>query len=88
MDTNRKSLTPISDFGDKQLEMIKYFCDFVDDSNQLDEQLNQYYTKYTEKLGFAESILILRNKHNPYGAIGISAVLYLGLGVMVYCLSI
>lgn len=34
-----------------QLEMIKYFCDFIDDSKQLDEQLKAYYTKYTDKLG-------------------------------------
>lgn len=37
-----------------QLEMIKYFCDFIDDSNQLDEDLKAYYTKYTDKLGLTE----------------------------------
>lgn len=37
-----------------QLEMIKYFCDFIDDSKQLDEQLKVYYTKYTDKLGLTE----------------------------------
>lgn len=37
-----------------QLEMIKYFCDFIDDSKELDEQLKVYYTKYTDKLGLTE----------------------------------
>ena len=37
-----------------QLEMIKYFCDFIDDSKQLDEKLKIYYTKYTVKLGLTE----------------------------------
>jgi uncharacterized protein with HEPN domain len=37
-----------------QLEMIKYFCDFTDDSKQLDEQLKTYYTKYTDKLGLTD----------------------------------
>jgi hypothetical protein len=37
-----------------QLEMIKYFCNFIDDSKQLDEQLKIYYTKYTDKLGLTD----------------------------------
>jgi len=41
-----------SDVG--QLEMIKYFCDFIDDSKQLDEQLKVFYAKYTDKFGLTE----------------------------------
>lgn len=37
-----------------QLEMIKYFCEFIDDSKQLDNQLKEYYIKYTNKLGLTE----------------------------------
>jgi hypothetical protein len=37
-----------------QLEMIKYFCDFIDDSKQLDEQLKAYYTNYTDIIGLTE----------------------------------
>lgn len=37
-----------------QLEMIKYFCDFIDESKQVDEQLESYYKKYTDKLGLTE----------------------------------
>ena len=37
-----------------QLEMIKYFCDFVDDSKELDKQLKAYYKNYTDKLGLTE----------------------------------
>ncbi len=37
-----------------QLEMIKYFCDFIDDAKQLDEQLETYYTKYKDKLGLTD----------------------------------
>jgi hypothetical protein len=37
-----------------QLEMIKYFCDFIDDSKLLDERLKIYYTKYTDKLGLTD----------------------------------
>ncbi len=38
-----------------QLEMIKYFCDFIDDSNQLDKELKAYYKKHTDKLGLTEN---------------------------------
>lgn len=37
-----------------QLEMIKYFCDFIDTSKHLDEELKVYYTKYTDKLGLTQ----------------------------------
>lgn len=37
-----------------QLEMIKYFCDFIDDSKELDEKLKAYYTSYTDKLGLTD----------------------------------
>lgn len=36
------------------LEMIKYFCDFIDSSIQLDEKLKKYYTSYTDKLGLTK----------------------------------
>ncbi len=34
--------------------MIKYFCDFIDDSKELDEKLKAYYTSYTDKLGLTD----------------------------------
>lgn len=37
-----------------QLEMIKYFCEFIDKSKLLDEQLREYYVKYTESFGITE----------------------------------
>ena len=37
-----------------QLEMIKFFCDFVDDIEEVDKELNDYYSKYTSKLGLTE----------------------------------
>jgi len=37
-----------------QLEMIKYFCDFIEDSKSLQEELKTYYAKYTDKLGLKE----------------------------------
>lgn len=37
-----------------QLEMIKYFCDFIDDSKELDEKLTTYYTSYKDKLGITD----------------------------------
>lgn len=46
-----------------QLEMMKYFCDFIDDSKQLDNQLKVYYAKYTDKLGLTEErIELLMNE--------------------------
>lgn len=41
-----------SDLGRK--EIIKYFTDFIDDSEELDEQLTEYYKKYTDRLGLTE----------------------------------
>lgn len=37
-----------------QLEMIEYFCNFIDESIQLDDKLNEYYRIYTDKLGVTE----------------------------------
>jgi hypothetical protein len=37
-----------------QLEMIKYFCDFVDEIEEVDKELNNYYSKYTSKLGLTD----------------------------------
>lgn len=41
-----------SEFG--QLEMIKYFCDFINSADLLEKQLKRYYTTYTNKLGLTE----------------------------------
>ena len=30
--------------------MIEYFCKFIDESKQIDEQLKVHYSKYTSKL--------------------------------------
>ncbi len=38
-----------------QLEMIQYFCDFIEKSNKLDEELKIYYSLYTDKLGLTET---------------------------------
>lgn len=35
-------------------EMLKYFCDFIDDSKKVDNELNNYYSHYTQKLGLTE----------------------------------
>ncbi len=35
-------------------EMLKYFCDFIDDSKEVDNELNNYYCHYTKKLGLTE----------------------------------
>lgn len=35
-------------------EMIKYFCDFIDQSGEIDEQLNQYFLSYKLRLGFTD----------------------------------
>ncbi|SMP10461.1 hypothetical protein [Chryseobacterium profundimaris] len=40
-----------------QLEMIEYFCDFIEESQHLDDQLKLYYKKYTDKLGITEERL-------------------------------
>lgn len=37
-----------------QLEMIEYFCDFIEKSQHLDDQLKLYYKNYTDKLGVTE----------------------------------
>lgn len=44
-----------SDIG--RLEMINYFCEFIDESNVLQQQLQVYYKTYTERLGLTEEIL-------------------------------
>lgn len=41
-----------------QLEMIKFFCGFIDDSKYLDEKLKIYYTDYTTKLGLTDEKII------------------------------
>jgi hypothetical protein len=41
-----------------QKEMLKYFCDFVDDSKGVDNELNNYYYHYTQKLGLTEERII------------------------------
>lgn len=41
-----------SELGQK--EMIKYFCDFIHDSEEIDHELKSYYTIYTEKLGITD----------------------------------
>ena len=38
-----------TDLGKK--EMLKAFCDFIDDSKNVDTQLNYYYTHYIERMG-------------------------------------
>ena len=42
-----------SELGQK--EMIKYFCDFIHDSEEIDHELKSYYTIYTEKLGITDN---------------------------------
>ncbi len=42
-----------SDTG--KLEMIKYFCDFVDSSTFIDEELKIYYANNMQKLGITET---------------------------------
>lgn len=37
-----------------QLEMIKFFCDFVDEARAADQALKSYYSIYTDKLGLTE----------------------------------
>lgn len=34
--------------------MIKYFCDFIHDSEEIDHELKSYHTIYTEKLGITD----------------------------------
>lgn len=41
-----------SDSGRK--EMIKYFCDFIDKTKLIDDQLKTYYKNYTDRLGLTE----------------------------------
>ena len=40
-----------------QLEMIEFFCDFVDDAKQIEEELRDYYSDYINKLGITEEKL-------------------------------
>lgn len=37
-----------------QLEMIKYFCDFIEKSELIDKELNSLYRNYTDKLGLTD----------------------------------
>ena len=37
-----------------QLEMLKYFCDFIGKSQHIDEELKFHYKIYTDKLGLTE----------------------------------
>ncbi len=41
-----------SDLGRR--EMLKYFCDFIDTSKQVDTELNNYYSHHLEKLGVTD----------------------------------
>jgi len=41
-----------SDIGKK--EMIKFFCDSIDKTKIIDDQLKSYYRKYTDSLGLTE----------------------------------
>lgn len=41
-----------SDLGRK--EMLEYFGDFIDQAKNIDEELYEYYSKYSEKLGLTE----------------------------------
>ncbi|MBK0404972.1 hypothetical protein I5M27_18450 [Adhaeribacter sp. BT258] len=35
-------------------EMIKYFCDFIDDCQRIDRELKSYYSHYTTKMGLSD----------------------------------
>ena len=41
-----------SDLGKK--EMLEYFGKFIDETKRVDSELNQYYSKYTDKLGLTK----------------------------------
>jgi uncharacterized protein with HEPN domain len=41
-----------SDLGRK--EMLEYFGDFIDQTKSIDSELNNYYSKHTEKMGFTK----------------------------------
>ncbi|MDQ2178935.1 hypothetical protein [Marinifilum sp. D714] len=41
-----------SDYGRK--EIIKYFCNFIDDSKDIDKRLYGYYKNYLDRLGVTE----------------------------------
>jgi hypothetical protein len=42
-------------YSDKgKLEMINYFCEFVEQSKKIDDVLKSHYSKYTLKLGFTD----------------------------------
>ncbi|PKB15265.1 hypothetical protein [Flavobacterium sp. 5] len=42
-----------SEIGKK--EMIKYLCDFTDDTVEIDAELNQYFQDYKLRLGFTDA---------------------------------
>lgn len=35
-------------------EMLQFFCSFIDDSKEVDNELDNYYCHYTQKLGLTE----------------------------------
>lgn len=41
-----------SDLGRR--EMLEYFANFIDETKSIDSELNKYYTKYTDKMGFSK----------------------------------
>jgi hypothetical protein len=41
-----------SDIGKR--EMLKYFGDFIDESNKLNSEMNKYYSEYTNRLGLTQ----------------------------------
>ncbi|MBL0330892.1 MAG: hypothetical protein IPP64_16150 [Bacteroidetes bacterium] len=41
-----------SDLGRK--EMLKYFGNFIDQTKNIDSELNSYYSKHTERMGFTK----------------------------------
>lgn len=36
------------------IEMLEYFCEFIDNSNELTLELDAYYLKYKQKIGLTE----------------------------------
>lgn len=44
-----------SDLGKR--EMLEYFCSFINNVEQIDEELNKYYSEYKFRLGITEEII-------------------------------
>lgn len=40
--------------GKGRKEMLKYFCDFMDEAQSINEELQVYYSKYTDSLGLTQ----------------------------------